>query len=62
MIEITLDESDRIEWALKAFKKRVQKAGILRELRNKRHYTKPSELRAQKAAAARRRRPARPQS
>jgi small subunit ribosomal protein S21 len=57
MIEIKLEEADRIEWALKAFKKRVQKAGILKELRKKRHYTKPSEARAQKAAAARRRRP-----
>ena len=59
MIEIQLEEADRIEWALKAFKKRVQKAGILKELRKKSHYTKPSEARAQKAAAARRRRPGR---
>jgi small subunit ribosomal protein S21 len=55
MIELQLDESDRIEWALKTFKKRVQKAGILRDLRRKRHYVKPSAARQQKAAAARRR-------
>jgi small subunit ribosomal protein S21 len=56
MVEMRLDETDRLEWALKAFKKRVQKAGILKDLRRKRHYVKPSEARQQKAAAAKRRR------
>jgi small subunit ribosomal protein S21 len=55
MIELRLDEADRLDWALKTFKKKVQKAGILKDLRKKRHYVKPSEARAQKAAAARRR-------
>jgi small subunit ribosomal protein S21 len=55
MIELNLGESDRIEWALKAFKKKVQKAGILKDLRERRHYVKPSEARQKKAAAARRR-------
>lgn len=55
MIEVTLDEGDRIDWALKAFKKKVQKSGILKDLRRKRHYVKPSEARQLKAAAARRR-------
>ena len=55
MIEVKLTESDRIDWALKAFKKKVQKAGILKDLRRRRHYVKPSEARQQKAAAARRR-------
>ena len=55
MIEVHLDADDRLEWALKAFKKKVQKAGILKDLRKRRHYTKPSEARQLKAAAARRR-------
>ncbi|HKG91097.1 MAG TPA: 30S ribosomal protein S21 [Gemmatimonadaceae bacterium] len=55
MVELQLDEADRLEWALKAFKKKVQKAGILKDLRRKRHYVKPSEARQQKAAQARRR-------
>ena len=38
MIEVHLDADDRLEWALKAFKKKVQKAGILKELQQKRHY------------------------
>ncbi|HEX6058146.1 MAG TPA: 30S ribosomal protein S21 [Gemmatimonadaceae bacterium] len=60
MIEVTLDEGDRIEWALKAFKKKVQRSGLLKDLRRKRHYTKPSEARQLKAKAARRNRRDRP--
>jgi small subunit ribosomal protein S21 len=55
MIEVTLDDGDKIDWALKAFKKKVMKSGILRELRRRRHYVKPSEARQLKSAAARRR-------
>ncbi|HET8625377.1 MAG TPA: 30S ribosomal protein S21 [Gemmatimonadales bacterium] len=55
MIEVHLEETDRIDWALKAFKRKVQKSGILQDLRRKRHYVKPSEARQLKAAAARRR-------
>ncbi len=55
MIEVTLDSADRLEWALKAFKKKMLKAGILKDLRRKRHYVKPSEARQIKAAAAKRR-------
>ena len=56
MIEIKLSDSDSIEWALKAFKRKMQRSGILRELRQKRYYTKPSVARQLKSAAARRRR------
>ncbi len=55
MIEVHLDESDRLDWALKRFKKKVTQAGILQAVRDKRHYVKPSEARAVKTAAARRR-------
>ena len=55
MIEVTLDDSDRLDWALKAFKKKVLKSGLLKDLRRKRHYVKPSEARQLKAAAAKRR-------
>lgn len=56
MPEIRLDETDRIEWALKSFKRRMQKSGVLAELRRRRHYVKPSEARQIKAKAAKRRR------
>jgi small subunit ribosomal protein S21 len=56
MPEIKLDETDRLDWALKSFKRRVQKAGILTEVRRRRHYVKPSEARQVKSKAAKRRR------
>ena len=55
MIEIKLEEGDRIEWALKAFKRKVQRAGLLAEVRRRRHYVKPSEARQLKSEAAQRR-------
>jgi small subunit ribosomal protein S21 len=54
MPEIHLSETDRIDWALKAFKKQMQRSGVLAELRKRRHYLKPSEARQAKAKAARR--------
>ena len=60
MIEITLAEGDRVEWALKAFKRKVMKEGLLRELRRRRHYVKPSEARQLKSEAAQRRARKRP--
>jgi small subunit ribosomal protein S21 len=60
MIEVILNDEDRIDLALKAFKRKVQRSGILREVREKRHYIKPSVARQLKTAAARRRRLRRP--
>jgi small subunit ribosomal protein S21 len=56
MIEVTIGESDRLDGALRAFKKKVLRSGILQDLRRKRYYLKPSEARQLKSAAARRRR------
>lgn len=55
MAEIILTDTDRIEYALKAFKRKVQRAGILKDLRARRHYLKPSLARKLKKAAAERR-------
>ena len=55
MIEITLEEGDRIDWALKSFKRKVLRAGVLQEVRKRSHYVKPSEARQLKSEAAQRR-------
>jgi small subunit ribosomal protein S21 len=55
MVEVHLGEGDRIEVALRVFKKKVQRAGVLQDLRRRRHYVKPSEARQLKSAAAQRR-------
>ena len=54
MPEIVLAETDRLEWALKTFKRQVQRAGILQELRRRRHHVKPSAARQLKSKAAQR--------
>jgi small subunit ribosomal protein S21 len=55
MVEVILEEGDRIEWALKTFKRKVLRAGVLKDLRRKRHYIKPSAARQLKSEAAQRR-------
>ena len=54
MPEVFLEETDRIEWALNVFKRQMQRAGVLRELRRRRFYVKPSAARQIKSKAARR--------
>jgi small subunit ribosomal protein S21 len=52
--ELTLEEGDRVDWAVKKFKKMMLAAGIFRELRRRRHYVKPGAARLLKAKAAKR--------
>jgi small subunit ribosomal protein S21 len=42
MLIVQIKEGDTLEKALKKFKKKFEKTGILRELRNRQFYTKPS--------------------
>jgi small subunit ribosomal protein S21 len=46
-IEIKKDES--FESALRRFKRKIEQEGILREVRDRKHYEKPSERRRKKA-------------
>jgi small subunit ribosomal protein S21 len=55
MTEVTIGENDRLDLALKAFRRKVQRAGILREVRDRRHYLKPSVARKLKQASPKRR-------
>ena len=54
MVEVQIAEGDRLDRALKVFKRKMQRSGILKELRRKRHYVKPSEARQIKSKAAQR--------
>ncbi|RUT09843.1 30S ribosomal protein S21 [Dulcicalothrix desertica PCC 7102] len=42
MAEIRLGENETIDSALRRFKKKIQKAGILSEVRRRERYEKPS--------------------
>lgn len=54
--EIQVGQDESIESALKRFKKKIQKAGILSEIKRRERYEKPSVKRRRKAEAARKRR------
>lgn len=47
MIIIPIKENDNIEKALKKFKKKFEKTGIVRELRSRKNFEKPSITRRQ---------------
>jgi len=46
-VEIRKDES--FESALRRFKKQIEQEGILKEVRDRKHYEKPSERKRKKA-------------
>lgn len=52
---VILDDNDSFDIALRRFKKQVEKAGILSELKKRQHYEKPSVQRKKKKAAAKKR-------
>ncbi len=54
MSEITIHDDENFDRALKRFKKKCERAGILSDLRKHRHYEKPSERRKRKMNAAQR--------
>ena len=43
VIEVTLGENDRLDWALKQFRRKLIRSGLLKEIKKKRFYEKPSE-------------------
>lgn len=55
MPEIKVGENESIESALRRFKKKIQKAGVLSEVKKRERYEKPSVKRKRKSEAARKR-------
>ena len=55
MAEVQVQPGESIESALKRFKKKIQKAGILSEIKRREHYVKPSVKKKRKQEAARKR-------
>ena len=54
MTQVVLGENERIDSALRRFKRQVSKAGILADVKYHRHLETPIEKRKRKAVAARR--------
>tara|TARA_B100001964_G_C13741997_1_gene383571 strand:- start:323 stop:511 length:189 start_codon:yes stop_codon:yes gene_type:complete len=44
MVSVTVKDGEPFEKALRRFKKKWEKAGILREVRSRSYYLKPSEV------------------
>ena len=51
--EVKIQDGESIESALRRFKRKCEKSGILSELKKRQHYEKPSTKRKRKAIAAR---------
>ena len=51
--EIKLKKGESVEKALRRLKKRIDREGTLKEVRNHRHFEKPSEKRRRKMKVAR---------
>jgi|TARA_A100001037_G_C14724703_1_gene446126 small subunit ribosomal protein S21 len=54
LVQVVVRENN-VDQALKALKKKMQREGIFREMKMRRHYEKPSEKRAREKAEAIRR-------
>ncbi len=56
MTEILIKENENLDDAMKRFKKKVQDAGILQEMKKREYYEPPSVKRKQKMWAANKKR------
>lgn len=56
MTVVYVDGRRDFEWVLRRFKKKCEKDGILKELKNRRFYEKPGKKRRRKKEVARKRR------
>lgn len=56
MTKVMVKEGEPFEKALKRFKKKVEAAGILKEVRRREHYLKPSIRKKEKQRSAEKRR------
>ncbi len=54
MVEVVVRDNN-VDQALRALKKKMQREGIFREMKMRRHFEKPSEERVRRAAEAVRR-------
>ncbi|HCW51159.1 MAG TPA: 30S ribosomal protein S21 [Clostridiales bacterium] len=56
MVDVILGKGETLESALRRFKRMCQRAEVMREMKKREHYEKPSVRRKKKSEAARRKR------
>ncbi|MGE5803161.1 MAG: 30S ribosomal protein S21 [Gemmatimonadota bacterium] len=54
-MEVTLNETDRLDAVLKKFRREITRAGVFQDMKKKRFYESPAVQRRRKSKAARRR-------
>ncbi len=54
-IEVKMKDGERIDNALRRFRKVVEKSGVMQELRKREFFEKPSDKKKRKQAASRKR-------
>ncbi len=52
MSKVDIGPNEPLEKALKRFKKKIEREGILKTLKARKHYEKPSEIKRRKARAS----------
>jgi small subunit ribosomal protein S21 len=57
MSEVKVRRGETVDKALRRLKKKLDREGIMREIRARRHFEKPSEKKRRKSARARSRKP-----
>jgi small subunit ribosomal protein S21 len=57
VLKVDIGEHEPLEKALKRLKKKMEREGILKLLKARKHYEKPSEKRRRKARTSKTRRP-----
>ena len=55
MVEILLAENDRLDWAIKQFRRKMLRSGLFKDMKRSRFFVKPSEARKLKDKVASRR-------
>jgi len=53
MPEVEVKKDESFEAALRRFKRKIEQEGILREVRDRKHYEKPSERKRKRAKSRR---------
>lgn len=56
MVRVILEENDRLDWALRQFRRKMIRSGLFKDMKKQRFYEKPSVAKRRKTAAAERRR------
>lgn len=55
--EVSVGEHESLDRALRRLKKKIEREGILKILKARKHYEKPSEVRRRKIRTAKKRKP-----